>query len=173
MCARCLRCPVLTCVPQQSLTLAELWFFCQKQTLLYEFSSQIHYIKTENARQNRSYSHLKTLGGSYKSNRCSPIFLNIYAQKHIYIFTLCKHILWDASSCSYCSIPVTKQFWNFCFGQGQIYFTSKRQCNRYLKLMISCAERLSLEVVVYIYFAWISKIDLFVNMQKVICLKVC
>lgn len=89
MCARCLHCPVLTCVPQQSLTLVELWFFFQKQTLLYEFSSQIHYIKTENARQNRSYSHLKTLGGSYKSNLCSPVFLNIYAQKaYLYIYSV-------------------------------------------------------------------------------------
>lgn len=63
--------------------------FFQKQTLLYEFSSQIHHIKTENARQNRSYSHLKTLGGSYKSNLCSPVFLNIYAQKaYLYIYSV-------------------------------------------------------------------------------------
>lgn len=40
------------------------FFFFQKQTLLHEFSSQIRYIKTENAGQNRSYSHLKTLEGS-------------------------------------------------------------------------------------------------------------
>lgn len=63
--------------------------FFQKQTLFYGFSSQIHYIKTENARQNRSNSHLKTFGRSYKSNLCSPVFLNIYAQKaYLYIYTV-------------------------------------------------------------------------------------
>lgn len=43
--------------------LAELCAFFQKQTLLYEFSSQKHYMKTENARQNRSYPHPKKFRG--------------------------------------------------------------------------------------------------------------
>lgn len=44
-------------------SLAELCGFFQKQNLLYEFSSKIHYVKTENARKNKSSSHLKKLRG--------------------------------------------------------------------------------------------------------------
>lgn len=37
----------------------------------------------------------RNLGGWYKSNLCSPVFLNIYAQKSIFIYLHCANISFE------------------------------------------------------------------------------